>query len=140
MSDHQINLTFASNVAVDGNPQAAITSGAGTIGSSGMSNGGMVTVNGNTVTIPLTNVANAQTITVTLYGVNGGGNLVIPMRVLAGDVNGSGTVNASDVAFTKSRLGQVVNTTNLKSDVNANGTINASDVSIVKSKVGTGLP
>ena len=100
----------------------------------------MVSVNGNTVTIPLTNVANAQPIYVTLNGVNGGGNLVIPMSTLLGDVNANRAVNASDVSLAKSSVGQPVDATNFKSDVNANGTINASDVSIIKSKVGTGLP
>jgi len=96
----------------------------------------MVTVNANTVAISLTNVANAQTINVTLYGVNGGGNLVIPMSLLAGDVNGNRAVNASDVSLTKSRVGQPVDATNFKSDVNANGTINASDVSLVEIEIG----
>ena len=85
----------------------------------------MVTVNENTVTIPLTNVANAQTINVTLYSVNAGGNLVIPMRVLAGDVSGNRIVNASDISLAKSKVGQPVDATNFKSDVNANGIISA---------------
>jgi hypothetical protein len=139
-NDHQLVVTYAGNVTVNGSPQAVVTSGTGAIGSNGTSNGGIVTVTGNTVTIPLTNVANAQTINVTLYGVNGGGNLVIPMSLLAGDVNGNRAVNASDVSLAKSRVGQPVDATNFKSDVNANGTINASDVSLVKSKVGSGVP
>jgi hypothetical protein len=100
----------------------------------------MVTINGNTVTIPLTEVANAQTINVRLFQVNGGGNLVIPMGVLGGDVNANRTVNVTDVALTKSRINQAVNLTNFQSDVNANGSINARDVAIIKSKLGTGLP
>jgi hypothetical protein len=66
----------------------------------------MVFVSGNTVTVPLTNVANAQTINVTLYSVNGVSDVVIPMSVLAGDVNGNGVVNSTDVLLTKSRIGQ----------------------------------
>ena len=90
--------------------------------------------------IPLTNVANAQTINVTLNNVNGSTNVTIPMRLLIGDVTGNGAVTASDVAFTKSRLGQPVDATTFRSDVNDNGSINATDVSLVKSLVGTGLP
>jgi len=41
-------------------------------------------------------VANAQTIQVTLNGVNGSTNFAIPMSILIGDTNGNGTVNASD--------------------------------------------
>ena len=100
----------------------------------------MVTISNNVVSIPLTSVTNAQTINVTLNGVNGSTNVVIPMSVLEGDVNGNQAVNASDVALTKLRIGQLVSASNFKSDVNTSGGINASDVSIVKSKVGTGLP
>ncbi len=65
------SLTFLANVSVNGNPQAAVSSGIGTIGSGGVSNGGAVVVASNVVTIPLTNVANAQTINITLNNVNG---------------------------------------------------------------------
>jgi hypothetical protein len=87
-------------MSVNGHPQALVTLGTGVVGSGGVSNGGMVTMSGNTVTVPLTNVANAQLINVTLYSVNGGGNLTTPMKVLIGDTNGNGAVNASDVAQT----------------------------------------
>jgi hypothetical protein len=139
-NDYTLVVTCLANVSVSGNPQATVTSGTGTIGSGGVSNGGMVITSGNVVTIPLTNVANAQTINVTLNNVNGSTNVTIPMRILIGDVTGNGTVNASDVALTKSRIGQPVSASNFTSDVNTNGSINASDVSLVKSKVGTGPP
>ena len=139
-NDYRLVVTFNANVSVNGNPQAAVTSGIGTIGSGGVSNGGMVILANNVVTIPLTNVTNAQTINVTLFDVNGVTNVVIPMSLLTGDVNGNGAVNASDVALTKSRIGQSVNATNFRADVNAGGSINATDVAIVKSHIGTGLP
>jgi hypothetical protein len=139
-NDYTVVATFPSAVTVNGNPQAQVTLGTGTVGSGGVGNGGMVTISGNTVTVPLTNVANAQAINVTLFGVNGGGNVVIPMGVLVGDVNGNRTVNAADIAQTKSRIGLPVDQTNFQSDVNANGSINAGDVSIIKVNLGTGLP
>ena len=139
-NDYMMVVTFLANVSVNGSPQAAVTLGSGIIGSGGVSNGGIVTISGNVVTIPLTNVSNAQTINVTLNGVNGSTNVVIPMSILIGDTNANGTVNAADVAQTKGRLGQSVDATNFRSDVNANGTINAGDVSIVKANLGTGLP
>ena len=139
-NDHQMVLTFPDAVTVNGSPQAQVTLGTGTIGSGGVPNGGMVNINGNTVTIPLTNISNVQTINVALFGVNGNGNIVIPMGVLIGDVNSNRVVNAADVAQTKSRLGQPVDQTNFHSDVNANGSINAGDVAIVKMNLGTGLP
>jgi hypothetical protein len=139
-NDYTIVATFAGNVTVTGSPQAQVTLGTATIGSGGVGNGGMVTVAGNTVTIPLTGVVNVQTINVTLNGVNGSGTVVIPMSKLIGDSNGNRSVNASDVSQVKSRIGQAVNSTNFRSDINANGAINASDASVAKSNSGTALP
>ena len=133
-------LTFADAVTVTGSPQAAVSTGIGDIGSGGSSNGGVVTVNGSEVTIPLTNVANAQTIQVTLNGVNGPGVVMIPMSILLGDTTGNGSVNASDIGLTKAQSGQAISATNFRTDVNVNGAINASDVSLVKSRSGTAVP
>ncbi len=141
--DHKIVVTFSGSVTVSGNPQAAVTAGTGTIGSDGNSNGGTVAVSGNTVTVPLTNVANAQTIDVTLYGVNygaGNTNLVIPMSVLLGDVNDNGIVNSSDIVGVKGQLGQPVTASNFRADVTAGGSINVTDVALVKANLQTALP
>ncbi len=139
-SDYNIVLAFNANVSVTGSPQAAVTAGMGTIGSDGINNGGNVTIAGNIVTIPLTNVTNAQTINVTLYGVNGATDIVVPMSILIGDATGNGTVNASDISQTKARIGQQLNQTNFRSDVTANGFIDSADIALLKSKIGTGLP
>src|SRR5262249_25517770 len=148
-------------VVVTGSPQAEVTFGMATIGSNGIYNGGMVSVSGNIVTIPLTNVTNLQTINIRLNGVNGADapaigvtipmsllfgdlnineDVTIPMSVLIGDVNANGVVNASDIASTKAQLGQSVSGDNFRKDVNANGFINATDVSLVKAAIGTALP
>jgi N-acetylneuraminic acid mutarotase len=139
-NDYTLVITFNADVSVNGNPQAAVTAGAGMVGTGGVSNGGIVTIAGNVVTVPLTDVANAQTINVTLFSVNSSTNVVIPMSVLIGDTNGNGTVNASDVSQTKSQVGMPVGGGNFREDVNANGTISSTDVAIVKSDVGTSLP
>ncbi|CAN5637024.1 hypothetical protein BH20VER1_BH20VER1_02810 [soil metagenome] len=142
--DYQIvvNLTAAGALTVDGTPQAQVTAGSATIGSNGVANGGVVTVVGSTITIPLTNVANAQTLAVTLNNVNDGTttrSFTIPMSVLIGDVNSSGMVNASDVSQTKAASGLAVDGTTFLTDINASGDINATDISIVKSLSGTQL-
>jgi len=139
-NDYTMVVTFLANVSVIGNPQAAVTWGIGMVGTGGVSNGGMVTISGNVVTVPLTNVANVQTINVTLFDVNGSTNVVIPMSVLIGDTNGNAVVNATDVALTKSQVGMAVSSSNFREDVNASGTISSMDVAIVKSDVGTALP
>ena len=105
-NDYTIVLTFLANVSVSGNPQATVTSGIATVGNTGVSNGGMILTAGNVVTIPLTNVANAQTINVTLNAVNGSTNVVIPMSRLVGDTNGDGVVNSGDALQTRNRSGR----------------------------------
>ena len=100
--DYQIVFTFASAVTFD---NATIDGGAGSISSvdgSGTS----------TVTINLTGVANAQTITVGLLGATNGisaGDFGVPMSVLVGDTSGNGTVNASDIIKTKGQAGVPLN-------------------------------
>jgi hypothetical protein len=106
----------------------------------------MVSVSANVVTIPLTNIADQQTINVTLNGVNSAFldqpavNVVIPMSRLLGDTNGNRAVNASDVSQTKGRIGQPVTSANFRSDVNGNGSINSADVSLVKASSGHAVP
>jgi hypothetical protein len=141
--DHQLILTFPTSVTINGAPQAQVTTGTGQIGTAGSSNGGVVNITGGVVTIPLTNVSNAQKIAVTLFGVSDGNNtndVIIPMGVLAGDTTANGSVNSSDIAQTQSQSGQTVTSSNFREDVTVNGSINSSDVAFVQSKSGTALP
>ena len=138
--DHTIVVTFLANVSVAGTPQATVTSGIGTIGSGGVSNGGAVITSGNVVTIPLTNVADAQTLQVTLNAVNGTSNVTIPMSVLVGDINGSKTVSASDIGAVKAQSGAPVTAANFRADVAVSGSITASDIGLVKSRSGQSVP
>ena len=75
-------VTFANSVIVNGSPQAQVVSGSGTVGTGGVANGGAVSISGAVVTIPLTNITNAQRIMVKLSGVNDG--------MAMGDVNTDG--------------------------------------------------
>lgn len=143
--DHQIIVTLSGNgpISVDGNPQAQITGGSAIVGSGGVGNGGAVAVNGAVVTIPLTSVANAQTIAVTLNDVNDGTStrsFTIPMSVLLADTNNSGNVNVSDVGQTKAESGQPLTAANFRADINVGGAINVGDIAIVKTQSGTQLP
>jgi hypothetical protein len=131
--NHQIVATFDSPVDVD---SFAIVS------ADGLANAN-VTADGAVVTMNLSGVTNAQTLWVALAGVNNGtanGDTYIPLSVLAGDVNGNGIVNATDIAVTKSRSGASADATNFRSDVVPNGTINATDIGLVKSQSGGTLP
>ena len=139
-NDYTIVVAFTVNVRVAGSPQAQVIAGAGTVGSGGVSNGGAVTVGGNLVTIPLTNVTSEKTIQVRLNLVNGSTNVTIPMRVLPGDVNGDAVVNSGDATVTRARSGQNATPANFRADVNADGTINVGDASIVRARSGQFVP
>ncbi len=143
-NDYTMAVGFTGNVTVTGSPQAQVTLGAGCVGTGGVCAGGNnVAVSGATVTIPLTNITNAQTINVTLLGVsNGSGltNVVIPMSRLLGDTTAAGGVTASDINQTKSQSGLAISAANFRTDLSANGAINAADISIVKAQSGTQLP
>ncbi len=143
-NDYRLDVTFASPVTVTGAPQAQVTSGSGTVGAGGVSNGGAVSIAGNVVTVPLTSVTNAQTINVTLFGVSDGanmGNVVVPMSILIGDVNGVSGVTGADVNLTKAQVGAgTITLGNCRTDVNANGSVTGGDVNAVKAQIGTSLP
>jgi hypothetical protein len=131
--NHQIIFSFPAPVTFSG---AAVTSGTGSV----LSTGGSGT---NQVTVNLTGVINAQTITVTLTGVNDGtttGNVAISMGVLLGDVNANAAVSNTDVAAVKGQVAAPVTSSNFRNDVNASGVISNTDVSVTKAQVGTSLP
>ena len=143
-NDYKLVLTFAASVSVNGTPQAQVTSGIGQVGSGGVANGGVVSIDqtGTIVTVPLTNVSNAQRIAVTLFNVSDGtnsNNVIVSMGVLIGDTNADTFVDAIDTAQTKSKSGQGLNTTNFREDINVDGFLDAIDVAFVKSKSGTTL-
>lgn len=130
--NHQVIATFPAPVTFG---SAAVTSGLGMVDTASAS--------GNQITVNLINVADAQTIAITLSSVSNGSStadVIIPMSLLLGDTTGNGSVNASDASQTKSRIGQVLDATNFRSDANVNGAINATDVGLVKSSIGHALP
>lgn len=130
-------VTFPVPVTYTG---ASITSGTGNIGAKN-SRG---TTTGSTVaTVNVSGVTSGQYITVTLAGVNDGVNtndVAVRMGILTGDTTGDGSVNSADIAQTKSKSGQAVDSTNFRMDVNTDGNLNSADIALVKSKSGTALP
>jgi hypothetical protein len=135
-NNYQIVFSFPDVVTFS---SAAVTTGTGSVSSSSGSGT-------NTVTVNLSGVTNAQTITVTLFGVvkvAGAvpkGNIGVQMSVLLGDSTADRSVNSADISQTKSRSGQAVSSTNFRSDVTVDGALNSADISLVKSKSGTALP
>jgi hypothetical protein len=119
-------VTFSA-ASVNGTGSISSTSGSGT----------------TTITVNLTGVTNAQTIGVTLFGVNNGmgtSDVSVPIGVLVGDTNGDGFVNTGDSIQTRNRSGQATDATNFRSDVNADGFVNSGDTTLVRARSGTFLP
>jgi hypothetical protein len=131
-NDYQIVVTFGGPVTFS---NAQVTKGTGSVSST--------STNGSQVFINLTGVTNAQTIQVTLLGVNDGTstvNVTIPMSILLGDVNGNGVVSNGDVSLVQAQVAQKVTSFNFREDVNANGILSNGDVSIARAQVGQTLP
>ncbi len=132
-NDYQVVVTFAAPVTASG---VFLSAGVGSVSSATGSGTNILTVN-------LTGVTTAQTITVTLTGVSSGagsGNVAVSMGVLVGDTNASAVVNSGDTIQTRSRSGQSTDATNFRSDVNTDGNINAGDALAVRSRSGAALP
>jgi hypothetical protein len=132
--NHTVIISFAQ----------AVTVGSVSVGSSdGQAMVSSFSVNGAVVTVNLTKVTNAQTITISLTNVVAGpnsGNVTISMGVLEGDTTANGAVNSSDISQTQSQSGQLVTAANFREDVTVNGFINSSDIAVVQSRSGTALP
>ncbi|MFL6529999.1 MAG: dockerin type I domain-containing protein, partial [Chthoniobacterales bacterium] len=129
--DFQIAVTFPNAVTVT---NASLTTGAGTVRDANVA--------GNVVTVNLTGVSNAQTVTLKLAGVNDGAttaDYAIPMGVLVADANGDGAVNSSDATVCRSKSGSTADSTNFRADFNVDGSINSADSSVARSRSGTGL-
>jgi uncharacterized delta-60 repeat protein len=135
--DYQLVFSFANPLTSVAN--ASVTTGTGSVTSH------MIDADPHNYIVNLTGVSNQQVITVDLTNVNdvGGGSsssISVSMGVLVGDINGNGSVNASDIIQAKLRSGHVVDDSNFRNDVTVDGSINATDVSLVKSRSGTALP
>jgi hypothetical protein len=134
-NDYTLVFTFSNNLA---SANASVTNGTGNIA-------GTPAISGKTMTVNLTGVTNAQNLSVTLSGLTDQFLQTIPdtaftMGVLIGDVNGNGSVTASDVGQAKASSGQPVDATSFRADVNVSGGINATDIGQVKASSGTSLP
>ncbi len=128
---HEIVVRFAGPVTFAG---AQITAGVGSVASSQAA--------GNDISVQLADVADAQTLTLTLLGVDDGtarGDYALPISFLLGDTNGDGAVNSGDALRCKSASGQAVDQGNFRSDVTVDGAINTGDSTVVKRAAGHAL-
>ena len=131
---HTIVFTFDKpvNAAV-----IVITEGVATLG--------LVTINGNEITVPLTGVSNQQYVTLALTSVASvdggtGGNASARIGFLAGDVNRNRVVTIADLGLVNAQLTQPVTAANFLFDVNASGTLTVADKGITNANLTKALP
>jgi hypothetical protein len=115
-----------------------VTTGVGSVS-------GMPTINGDTVTVNLTGVGNAQKIIVTLSNVTDAygralASAKVPIGILLADVDGNQIVDNKDVNNVSGKVAASASLTNFRDDVNVDGSITQTDVSITQNQVGTSIP
>lgn len=138
---HTLVFTFSNPLTAGG---ARVTSGNGSVANTGVA--------GRELTVDLANVADAQTLVVTLQGVSDGTTtafppVAVPVAFLLGDVTGGGgsggnrVVDAADVNQVRAEAatGGAVNAANFRADLNASGVINAGDVVLTRANLGHSL-
>ena len=134
--NHRVIVTFANAVTVT---DATVTPGQGGTASLQLVPG----ANHAEVLIDLTNVSNAQTLTINLLGVSDGtitGDIHVPMAVLLGDVNAGGRTDSGDVTAVRNHTVSIPDAQTFRFDVNASGRIDAGDVTATRNATVTVLP
>ena len=117
-----------------------VTSGDATI-VGGTATAGVPTFAGNEMRVPLTGVADQQTVTISVANVNGAdGSDAVPFGFLIGDVNGDRVVRNTDATPIKAAIGQVVTSSNCRDDINLSGRVDKPDSKAVTSHKGHRLP
>lgn len=99
-----------------------------------------ITTVGPRVLLALQGVGNKARVTVQMSGLNGIGTAALVIDFLTGDVSGSHTVNAGDIAAVKASRGMTLGAGNFRRDIDASGIISDADLATVKSRTGASLP
>ncbi len=108
---------------------------------SGTATAGVPTFSGSEMRVPLTEVADQQTVTIEVSNVDGdGGSDDVAFGFLIGDVNGDRTVNNTDVSQVKAANGQLVTDSNFRDDINLSGRVDKPDSKSVTAHKGHQLP
>ena len=134
---HQVVITFAVPITV--------TDGSVTPGPAGTAS--IVLAPGhqppNEVVATLSDVSNAQTLTINLLGVSDGistSDVHVPMSVLLGDVNSTGRTDSGDVTAVRNRTVSIPDQQTFRFDVNTSGRIDSGDVTVTRNASVTVLP
>ncbi|MDD5199428.1 MAG: dockerin type I domain-containing protein [Terrimicrobiaceae bacterium] len=136
INGYQVVLTFDQNIA---SGAVAVTAGAGSVSATA--------INGATMTATLSGVSNQQALTLTASNVtNAAGqslaSAAFKLRVLQGDVNGDGVVNAADLTGVRNSYGTIAGHAGFdpRADLNADGAVNAADITTIKDNYGRQVP
>src|SRR5688500_1864989 len=104
---------------------------------------GAPTFAGNAMSVLLTNVGNAQTVSVQVSNVTSAGGepgaATVNLRTLLGDVNSDGSVTNADENIVSGNVGFAVDAARFRSDVNFSGSTSATDVNLVHAAIGTSV-
>jgi uncharacterized delta-60 repeat protein len=130
---HQVVFTFNVPITLSGSPAVSVSAPAGG------TPGATASVSGSVVTVNLTGILNAQTLTITLTDVNDSGPISVSMGVLLGDVNGDSFVLSGDYTAVRQKSGATVDGTNFQYDINADGFILSGDYTAVRQQSGAHL-
>ena len=120
-----------------------ITSGTVAITSGDATVDGAPVFSGDTMTVNLADVADVQSLTVKVSGLNGtDGSNEITFNVLCGDINGDGEVTLQDLIAVRSDLGMSSGRTgfNPRCDVTEDGLVNSQDLVQVRDCLGHQIP
>jgi len=106
----------------------------------GVAAAGTPSFSGNDMVVPLTGVGNFQYITVLVSGVAAGdvgtgGNALVRIGYLPGDVSQNRVVTLSDLGLVNAQVAQFVNSGNFLKDVNASGTLSLADKGLTNAQV-----
>ncbi len=104
--------------------------------------------NGNTLTVSLSGVSNIQTLQIKLSGMQASQDgdylpdAVVSLRVLHGDVNGDGVVNAVDLSGVRNSYGKSAGQAGFdpRADLNVDGVVNSVDTAVIRANYGSHVP
>ncbi len=117
-----------------------MTSGTATV-TAGIGTAGVPSFSGNTMTVPLTGVTDAEVLTLTVSNLNGQtASASINLGFLVGDLNADRITDTTDYNLARGMSGQTVGGGNFTVDVNLDGSINVGDSVIVRAKSGHSIP
>jgi hypothetical protein len=119
---------------------APVTSGTAMV-TSGTATAGTPVFSGNEMQVPLSGVADQQTIIIHVANVNGGsGSNDVTFGFLVADVNGNRVVDKPDQTDINTHKNQIVNATNFRDDINLSGKVDKPDLQSVQANRGHRIP